>query len=313
MAIAPTMIDRAGTSLHWEEPGCLHCGSTRRTTILEAADPHPNNRGLWFAVVECADCGLRYTCPRPDESSIGMFYPTDYRPHRSKAKTKHSHNAPLAWLRGRPCVERRTLPWHGQGRLLDFGCGGGSFLERMAEQGWHVTGVDFSESTVAAVRSRLNVRMVCGSLPHGDLKPGSFDVITMWHSLEHVHRPLEVLQSAHELLAPGGKILVAVPNMASLPFKWFRSSWFALDLPRHLTHFTPKSLSAMMSRAGFLDVKVRSIRHSDWLRSSAKLASARPHASFWQRLLTRKPAARITAWMCYVLGQSDCMLATARV
>jgi len=313
LSIAQAVSERFSSTLKWEEPDCPLCGGSDRSTVLEAADPHPNNRGLWFAVVQCAKCGLCFTSPRPDESSIGEFYPNDYRPHRSKTKANHSKKAPLAWLRGRPCVERRALPWHGEGRLLDFGCGGGSFLERMVSQGWKVTGLDVSQETVSAVRSRLGVRMVCGSLPHPDLMPGSFDVVTMWHSLEHVHRPLEVLQAARELLAPGGKLLVAVPNIASLPFKWFGSSWFALDLPRHLTHFTPKTLMAMINRAGFQNTRVRPIRHSDWLRSSAKIANARPYATQWQKFLKMKTAARVVAWLCYVVRQSDCMLATAHV
>lgn len=307
-----TASERIPAALQWEEPDCPLCGHTRRRTILEAPDPRPQGRGMWFAVTECQACGLNYTSPRPDEQSIGRFYPEDYRPHRP-SRQRTSKKAPLAWLRGRPCVERRTLPWHGQGRLLDFGCGGGSFLERMASQGWSVTGIDSSPVAVATVRRQLGLNALVGSLPHAELEPGSFDVITMWHSLEHVHRPMAALEAAHELLAPGGQLLVAVPNIASLPFKWFGPSWFALDVPRHLTHFTPITLTKMLELARFRSIHIRPIRHSDWLRSSAQLACAKPHASRWQRFLTRKPAARLVAWLCYVLRQSDCILATAEV
>ncbi len=297
-------------ALAWEEPACLLCGGRERTTLLEAQDPQASERGLWFAVVTCGQCGLAFTSPRPDELSIEDFYPMDYAPHRPK-RDHRVRWAPFARLRGRPCVERRVLEKHGKCRLLDFGCGGGSFLERMHRQGWNVTGIDASPAAVATVERRLGLPAFLGSLPNPQLVPGSFDVITMWHSLEHVHNPLRVLQAAKELLAPDGKLLVAVPNIDGLPFRWFGSSWFALDLPRHLSHFKPDTLRAMLAKTGFETIKIRQIRHDDWLRSSAKLACSRPHPTLWQKLLSNKVVSRFMAWACYVLGRSDCMLATA--
>jgi 2-polyprenyl-3-methyl-5-hydroxy-6-metoxy-1,4-benzoquinol methylase len=183
----------------------------------------------------------------------------------------------------------------------------------MHRQGWSVTGLDVSAAAVATVERKLGVPALLGSLPHPDLERGSFDVITMWHSLEHVHHPLPILQAARELLAPGGKILVAVPNFAGLPFEWFGPSWFALDLPRHLVHFTPNTLIAMLAKAGFASIKIRMIRHDDWLRSSARLACRKSNPPGWQKMLTHKYPARMAAWACYLLGRSDCMLATATV
>src|SRR5262245_47163161 len=165
------------TGITWDEPACLLCGGDRRRPLIEAPDPTREGHGLWFAVVRCDDCGLCYTCPRPDRLTIGQFYPADYRPYRrTRHKVRPAPWSPFAKLLGRPCVERRALPWHGQGRLLDFGCGGGSFLERMHYRGWRVTGLDVSEETVADVRAALGVRVLAGTLPHPDLKPASFDV-----------------------------------------------------------------------------------------------------------------------------------------
>jgi 2-polyprenyl-3-methyl-5-hydroxy-6-metoxy-1,4-benzoquinol methylase len=204
------------------------------------------------------------------------------------------------------------LPWHGEGRLLDFGCGGGIFLERMAEQGWRVLGLDASASTVERIRTELRLPALVGSLPHPELEPASFDVITMWHSLEHVHQPLDTLRHAFRLLAPGGRLYVATPNLASWAYRWFGKDWFGLDLPRHLTHFTPASLRLMLERAGFqLRERVRMVRHSDWLRSSAKIACRQPDARAWQHWLTRKPVARLVTWLSYLAGKADCMMAIA--
>src|SRR5262249_8349053 len=83
---------------------------------------------------------------------------------------------------------------------------------------------------------------------------------------------------ARRLLAPGGKVIVAVPNIDSLQFRWFGAAWYGLDLPRHLTHFTPDTLKAMLQRAGFGVRRMRMVRHSDWLRSSAPRPCGRPPA-----------------------------------
>ena len=207
--------------------------------------------------------------------------------------------------------ERRSLSIHGDGRLLDFGCGGGSFLVRMAEQGWKVTGLDASVGAVRLIREELGLRALVGSLPHPELEPGSFDMITMWHSLEHVHRPADILAESARLLVPGGRLIVAVPNIASWPAAWFGRDWFGLDLPRHLMHFTPDTLREMIARAGFDVEEVRPIRHADWLRSSPRLANRSGNGGLLKQVLRFKPAARLAAWACFLAGQSDCILARA--
>jgi 2-polyprenyl-3-methyl-5-hydroxy-6-metoxy-1,4-benzoquinol methylase len=216
----------------------------------------------------------------------------------------------LRWLR-RPCKERPTLALHGKGRLLDFGCGGGSFLERMRRQGWQATGVDTSGSVVARIRDEMSIPALWGSLPHPALRPCSFDVITMWHSLGHVHEPLDVLREAHRLLVPGGKLLVAVPNIDSLPFRCFGHVWYGLDLPRHLTHFAPWTLYLMLHKAGFKIGPIHMVRHSGWLRRSARMACQWPEATTRHRLLARKLISRLTTWYCYLTQQSDSMMVIA--
>lgn len=299
----------------WEDAACPLCGRDEDALLLEAADPlPPDGTGLRFAVVRCEHCGLTYTNPRPTPRTIGRFYPSEYAPHRRPGKMSHARPARpfLSRVFGRPCGERRgELPWPGTGRLLDFGCGGGSFLKRMADRGWAVTGLDTAVEPGLAVQDELGLKVLAGTLPHPDLGPCSFDVVTMWHSLEHVHHPLAVLREAYRLLVPGGKLVVAAPNVESLPFYWFGSSWFALDLPRHLTHFTPKTLRVMLETAGFRVDRVQLLRHSDWLRSSAKLAVRDGTGGLLARALTWKPAARAVAWGCYAAGMSDCMLAIA--
>jgi SAM-dependent methyltransferase len=174
--------------------------------------------------------------------------------------------------------------------------------------------VDVSAATVQRLRADLGLRALVGSLPHPELAAGTFDVVTMWHALEHAPRPLEVLRAAHRLLTPGGKLIVQTPNIDSLPFRWFGAAWFGLDLPRHLTHFAPPTLTLMLQRAGFRPLPVRMIRHSDWMRCSAQRALDLAGAAtpdHWCRLLAGKPLSRLATWYSYLTGQADCILVKA--
>ena len=308
--------DLADIGIEWDDTPCPLCGERDEELRFEAADSTGSSgeRGRRFLVVRCRRCRLSFTNPRPGPESIGQFYPADYQPHRRPAKLVHSN--PRGRLRerflGRPCRERRgLLPWDGVGRLLDFGCGGGSFLKRMADQGWDVTGLDANVGAVQSVQEELGLNAVVGTLPHGDLRPGSFEIVTLWHSIEHVHDPLEILREAYRLLVPGGKVILACPNIGSWAFRHFRVDWFGLDLPRHLTHFTSDSLTAMLETAGFRVESLRTLRHSDWLRSSAKLSVRFGRAGFFDRLLTWKPLAKFVGWFVYIMGSSDCLIAVA--
>jgi SAM-dependent methyltransferase len=302
--------DMSGPVVEWEEPDCLLCGGQRWTPVLEAPDHAPGGTGLWFAVVQCLDCGLCFTNPRPSSASIGQFYPASYAPHHLPSARRRSKAGRLPpW--SRPRGVRRSMTWHGEGRLLDFGCGGGSFLQRMHRQGWHVTGLDVSPEAVRRVRDGLGLPALVGTLPHSELLPESFDVITMWHSLEHVHRPMAVLEEAYRLLAPGGQLVVAVPNIDSLAYRWFGASWYGLDLPRHLTHFAPWSLELMLQNVGFTVGPIRMVPHTNWLHSSAKLSAGARGTPRWHRLLTARSLSRLATWYCYFTSQSDAMVVTA--
>jgi SAM-dependent methyltransferase len=282
--------------VEWDETPCLLCGGSRASPLIEAQDPARGDDGLWFAVVQCQVCGLCYTNPRPSPACIGRFYPPAYAPHQ-KAQPRRSS-------------ARTDLPPPG-GRLLDFGCGGGKYLQHMHRLGWQVTGLDVSSVAVDRVRNELGLPALVGTLPHQDLEPASFDRVTMRQALEHVHQPLEILREAHRLLKPGGTILVAVPNIDSLAFRLFGHAWMGLDMPRHLTHFTPPTLRSMLECADFRVISLEMVRHSSWLRGSAKLAARRHGTRRWQRWLGGKAPSRLVTWYSYLKGQSDCILATA--
>lgn len=308
---AGAAVVQSGPDVDWEETRCLLCGSGNSQLLVEGSDKCMGNTGLWFAVVQCQECGLCFTNPRPTKESIGSFYQGDYQPHHLKQRRRQQ----LSWrervFQFLPRSERNFLPVFGNGRLLDFGCGGGSFLERMHKQGWQVTGLDMAMPAVERIRGELGLHALHGTLPHPELAPSSFEMITMWQALEHVHEPLLVLRQARRLLVPGGKILVAVPNIDSLAFRWFGNAWFGLDVPRHLTHFTAWTLTQMLQMAGFHVGPVRMQHHSKWLRSSAQLACRSGRRPYWHHWLKSRFIASVATWFSYVTSQADGIIVVA--
>ena len=308
-----SLLTEDSSGIAWEETACLLCGGENWSPLVEAPDLTPGAAGAWFMVVQCRDCGLCFTNPRPTPETISQFYQTGYEPHQPpddcSGNTRWWHRLPLVarWQHGRKCI-----PLHGEGRLLDFGCGGGSFLLRMRRQGWNVVGLDVSDDVVRLLRDQLGLTALQGSLPHPELPDESFDVITMWQALEHVHQPLEVLRAAQRLLAPGGRLILSVPNIDCLPFRWFGQAWNGLDLPRHLTHFAPWTMRLMLHRAGFRRVAVRMQRRSSWLRETVRLAARlHPRLPLGRRWLRGRTASNLASWYAYLTRQSDCMVAEA--
>lgn len=294
MRLATNQRDDVGkaTAVAWEETPCLLCGNVNQTPILEAADAQ--GLGMRFLLVQCARCRLCFLNPRPDSVSIQQFYRADYPCHFGKQPG--SVACAPGWL-------RQLLPIQGQARLLDFGCGGGDFLRLMHALGWNVLGLDNSEAAVARAREPLGLPAQVGTLPSPLWSDACFEAITMWQSLEHVHRPLDVLQAAYRLLTPDGKLLVTVPNFAGFGSRWFGSSWYGLDAPRHLTHFTPETLHRMLSKAGFSQIEIRQQRHNSWIRHSAKRQGS------W--FLQTRLGASLTGWWGYATGRAECILAIA--
>jgi SAM-dependent methyltransferase len=136
------------------------------------------------------------------------------------------------------------------GRLLDVGAGKGHFLAAARGRGWDVVGVELSEASARRARATYGLEMLVGDVLEIELA-GSFDVITLWHVLEHVADPGALLDRVRGLLAPGGRLVVSVPNNRSFQARLFGEHWFHIDEANHLFHFTPRSLAMLLLRRGF--------------------------------------------------------------
>jgi 2-polyprenyl-3-methyl-5-hydroxy-6-metoxy-1,4-benzoquinol methylase len=287
----------------WEFTACPLCGSRNEVELLTI----PNETdSATFRLAKCADCDMVYLNPRPTEAIIGRYYPADYEPYQSPAADhslrrrpardrlakwvlSHRYGYPpalshwsqrLAARLAEPWVgpDRDSLtriPFRGQGRLLDYGCGSGWFAHRMRDRGWSVVAMDFNSDSARAVENRYHLPVVVGTLPHPEIRPGSFDTITMGAVLEHVHDPNRVIAAAKEALAVGGQLVVSVPNFASWGHRILGTDWFGLDLPRHLLHFTPATLRQAIESHGFAVRDLQTQARVSWLRRGMARSQAR--------------------------------------
>lgn len=141
------------------------------------------------------------------------------------------------------------------GRLLDVGSGRGRFLAAASAAGWDAVGIEFEPALARMARDRYGVEVVVGDAVSAPVD-GPFDVITMWHVLEHLPDPLAAIERARELLVPNGRLVVSVPNNDSWQARLGGDDWLHLDIPRHIYHFTPGSLTLLVERAGFRALRV---------------------------------------------------------
>lgn len=240
------------TDIAWEAPSCPVCGDAAADPVLEAPD-RLNRRPGRFRVVRCSTCRLMRTSPRPTPASIGWFYPSTYRAYQTVSEpppdeTRLGLKRRLArWAFD---FKNQALPPQPPGRLFEVGTGNGRFLRLMEARGWTVSGLDPSEQAAENARQvGLTVEASPIAAARGPAAPA--DLVVGWMVLEHLHEPVEDLRRIRTWLRDDGWLVGSVPNAASLDFLVFRDAWYALQVPTHLFHFTPSTLSATLKRAGF--------------------------------------------------------------
>jgi 2-polyprenyl-3-methyl-5-hydroxy-6-metoxy-1,4-benzoquinol methylase len=137
-----------------------------------------------------------------------------------------------------------------RGKVLDIGCGRGLLLDKLRQRGWIPMGTELSDEAASYARERLGLPVVTQMVGDEEFPDEEFDLVILWHVLEHVRGPKAMLAEVAKVLRPGGTLLVAVPNFGSLEARWSRAHWFHLDVPRHLTHFTRATLAQALDEAG---------------------------------------------------------------
>jgi SAM-dependent methyltransferase len=278
---------------------CNVCQGDLGARFGAVSDPQT---GEVFSILACRVCGLGHTSPQPDD--LGRYYGPEYHGRR------HGLTARYCILRRRRLV--RKIAGAAQGRrLLDVGCGDGSFLDSLRGVGWKVAG---TEMNAAEARSRgIEVHQSLDDLAGA----GPFGCITLWHSLEHLRDPRGALVALARMLAPGGVLVAAVPDAGGLQAKAFGARWFHLDVPRHLYHFDRATLRRALEAAG---LQVGSEWHQEfeydlfgWSQSALNTVMPSPNVFFRQLTGKSVPAGTLERGANLLLGAALTTLAVPAV
>jgi SAM-dependent methyltransferase len=184
-------------------------------------------------------------------------------------KSLHSYKKILLWffyLTYRSRLD--VIPFSGKGRILDIGCGNGRYLSTLKKLGWQTYGIEQNPKATKYARDELHLNVITGDLLNFEYQDKFFDVITMWHSLEHLHEPVLTLKEVKRILKDDGLLVIAVPNIDSFDAKVFKEYWYQLELPIHLIAFTPDSITKMLDTAEFKIKKIYYDRRNATLKRS---------------------------------------------
>ena len=236
------------STIHYND--CPACGSSSIKPVLTAIDHTVS--GEKFAIWECADCTLRFTQDVPAEKSIERYYQSeDYISHTNTSKGFINR----IYLAVRKRTLKQKIKLIGSvtnlkgGRILDLGSGTGAFVHEMQSHGWNATGLEPDGGA-----RKIAKEMFDCELKNVDelfkLEKNSFDVITLWHVLEHVHDLHNYLRQLRSLLKENGRLIIAVPNYTSVDAGFYKENWAAYDVPRHLYHFSPVAMEKLMLTQG---------------------------------------------------------------
>jgi SAM-dependent methyltransferase len=226
---------------------CPVCGEHLNEPALHCKDYRTG--GEIFDICQCPACLFAMTLPQPSPAEIGKYYQTpDYVSHSET--TKGIVNKLYRIVRKKNTENKINLINRlstNRGNLLDVGCGAGYFLSACKENGWNIEGVEVDEGARSTAENRTR-QLIYPSLDAAEANNKTFDVITLWHVLEHLHDVRNAFAQLQRLLKPAGTLIIALPNPLSADAEYYREYWAAYDVPRHLSHFSPQSVNMLADK-----------------------------------------------------------------
>jgi len=231
---------------------CPVCGQEGAPELLRAPDRF-HGRKEQYTLLRCPACSLAWLANPPKPAEMHKHYTEAYDRLISAA----GQNSPGRW-RDRNAA---LAPHKQSGVLLDLGCSSGTFLQTLSGKDWELVGIEMSAESAKQARAKSGANVFVGDILDAQFPPESFDVITCFDVLEHVYEPLQVMEKVGEWLKPGGIFYVLVPNIDSAEAKVFKTYWHGLEMPRHLSHFSPPSLRNLAKLVGLSEVSLETRRN----------------------------------------------------
>jgi len=230
---------------------CFICGSKEFLIFLDCKDHFLSQEK--FKIIECENCGFKFISPRPDENEIGKYY-------QSEEYISHSGNKKGLVNLVYQIIKNYTIPKkfllinkYSKGKtILDIGCATGEFLNFFKSRNWRTFGIEPNEKA----REFANENFGLDVYEENKIKKfenNYFDVITMWHVLEHVHNLNERVGEIKRILKNDGILFVALPNPDSFDAKYYKEYWAGYDVPRHLYHFNKLNVKELFDK---FDMKI---------------------------------------------------------
>jgi len=236
-----------------ESVRCYLCGADDASELVFGEDDLGGKAGR-FRFVRCRDCGLAYQNPRIPASEIGVWYDDEYIAHRKKNDfgpilTPLHERAMDRHDREKEKIVQKFVDLRPGAAVLDVGCAVGTFLHRLKDRhGCEVVGVDFKD--LSAHPSLRGVEFHWGTFTDAKVGSDRFDLVTMWHFLEHDYDPLGTLRKARDAMKPSGRLVIEVPRLDSVSYALYRERWPGLQAPQHTILFDKKTLHQTVERAG---------------------------------------------------------------
>lgn len=228
---------------------CPICNASSFSPFEECKDY--TSSGEIFKIVECTNCSFTFTNPIPEENEIGKYYESyEYISHSNTSKGIVNK---LYQIVRKITLSKKVnlLKSLTKGKnLLDIGSGTGEFLNHAKNNGYNVMGIEPSE--IGRKKSIENYHLTV--FPEEEFKnisPDSYDLVTMWHVLEHVYHLNERIETINRILSANGFLIVAVPNRLSYDAEFYKEHWAAYDVPRHLYHFRPEDIKTLFEKHQF--------------------------------------------------------------
>jgi 2-polyprenyl-3-methyl-5-hydroxy-6-metoxy-1,4-benzoquinol methylase len=238
---------------------CPICDSLTLNSFLKINDLSVSKEE--FELLKCDDCRFVLTQNIPTQENIGKYYQFDA--YISHTDTKKSWMDKLYhFVRSITLFQKlywvKSFTKKAKGTILDIGSGTGAFLNYAKNKNWVITGIEADKSARAKGLELHNIE-TSDTNTLFSLKQNSYDAITMWHVLEHVHQLNDYMYQIKKLLNGAGKLFIAVPNYTSYDAKFYKKYWAAYDVPRHLYHFSPQAMQRLAQKYNFKIVSYKAM------------------------------------------------------